>query len=285
MKKLILCLSLLISSFAGAQVSNYNLPDCLRPFSFTVTNGVITQVSDRTILQPAGRSISFDNRNLVSDQGLCTTWHLAYSVTTGISAVSIEPDFANDNTNQPGAWTIWTASQVNGTLPMTVTSGIGKVVSFFGNPDWVSVFLNSATGSGTVSGFMWGWRAVGTADTVNGATPIQGTTGGTPVNAITNTGGFKNTFNLYMAALPNAATTATTTTGAYRFYCNNITAGAITITITDNQGSPVSFVTAFSLAANSNIRFPPGEGLMRMQGVKWSASGAASVNCTIDGFQ
>lgn len=100
-----------------------------------------------------------------------------------------------------------------------------------------------------------------------------------------NTGGFSTYFNAYMQALPNSATTLTSVTGAYQIYCNNTTAGAVTITITDNQGSPVSFVSTFSLAANSNVTFPPSNGYMQMQGVKWSAGAAASINCMVTGFQ
>lgn len=197
MKKLLFLFCMFAAPFMAAQVTNYNLPDCIRPFNFNVASSVIAPIIDRTVSQPAGRGIAVDNRVLsYGAAGGCTTWHFVYWISPTISAVSVETDFALDNFSQPGTWTVWPAAQVNGTLPLTGTSGVTKSVSFFGFPDWISVFLNSATGSGTVSGILYGWRAQGVSDTVSGATPVKPNPT-TPADATSNTSvqGFQS-FNL-----------------------------------------------------------------------------------------
>lgn len=174
MKKLLIALLFLVPLLAHGQATNYNLPDCIRPFKFSVNNGVIAPITDRSIVQAAGRGIALDNRAVVySAGGGCTSWHMVYSFTAGITALSLEADFALDSTNQPGSFTVWPAANVSGTLPITTIAGVTKEVSFYGNPDWISAFLNSATGSGDITGIIYGWRAQGTSDTTTGATPIN----------------------------------------------------------------------------------------------------------------
>lgn len=174
MKNLLIALFFLAPLFSQAQVTNLNLPDCSRPFKFIVNNGVITPIVDRTITQPAGRGIALDNRALAyTSGGFCTSWHMVYSFTPGITALSLEADFALDGGNLPGAFTVWPAANVSGTMPITTATGVGKEVSFYGNPDWISAFLNSATGTGEITGGIYGWRAQGTSDTTTGATPVN----------------------------------------------------------------------------------------------------------------
>lgn len=216
------------------------------------------------------------------------------------------------------SWAQGSLGSSNGTSSTTgvvVGSQIGVVnngANYFqlsytttGSPATISIQIEGSTNNGT------SFALCGSAGATTAATQIScsGTfdkvqvnitalTGGTSPTVIwalqtlskgvvtnSNTLGFTNVFNVYMVALPASATTATATTGAYRFFCSNTTVGAVTITITDNQGSPVTFVAAFSLGANSNARFPPGGDLLNMKGIKWNASAGASINCTVDGFQ
>lgn len=159
LRYLLLVLSMLFSvcQFGNAQATPV-LPDCIQNFSFSA----------------AGRSIAFDNRSQVqfpSTRG-CTNWHMIYTV-SGFSAVSVEMDQAPDSnpSGNPGSWVVWPAANVIGTLPMTTTTF--NQVSTFGYAPWVSVNVNSVTGTGTISGVFYGWRGQGTSDTSSGATPVN----------------------------------------------------------------------------------------------------------------
>lgn len=177
MKRLFGLILLLSGLMASAQVQNNNLPDCQLAFSFQVTANVITAIKDTTgQALPAGSSKLYDNRSGVSSSSVgCNLWHLQYSI-DGVSAVSIEVDTALDASGPPasGAFSVWPATQVaSGVLPLTAVTGLNKGASVYGFPDWVRVFLNSATGTGTVFGQLMGWRPQGTSDTTSGATPVN----------------------------------------------------------------------------------------------------------------
>lgn len=142
-------------------------PNCQFGFSFTAPN----------------RSSTFQN---ITPAGVptrsCTSWTVVYSV-TGFSALSIEIDSAPDGGAlpgiSPGSWTVWPTANIAAgqTLPMTTTSCTITnpcAITVFGFAPWVSVNLNSVTGTGTVSGTAYGWQVQGSQESNTGSTQVQG---------------------------------------------------------------------------------------------------------------
>lgn len=86
-----------------------------------------------------------------------------------------------------------------------------------------------------------------------------------------------------MQAVPNSSTTVTASTIRVQvIICNNQTASAATVTITDNAGSPRTYYPTVSLAANSVAVLYAGAGFT-MEGIKWTASAATTIYCQIEG--
>jgi hypothetical protein len=103
----------------------------------------------------------------------CTTWQIVYNSAT-YSALSIVVQTApNAAGGVPGSWSTFTA--VTGINPNTATT---EAVSTFGGPTsyfpWLRVQLTSATGAGTISGRLYGWRipAVSSGGSVTIPTPV-----------------------------------------------------------------------------------------------------------------
>lgn len=94
--------------------------------------------------------------------------------------------------------------------------------------------------------------------------------------------GYGTPFNSYLAPVATGPTAVTALAGVFRFYCNNNTGIAATLTVTDTAG--VSFVTAFSLPANSNVSIPPGGYYMKLTGVKTSTGTNNAINCLVEGY-
>lgn len=133
----VLLLAASVGGFAQQQVQRQ--PDCQFGFMFTAT----------------GPSTSFDNR-----QSACTTWHVVYE-NAGFSALSIELQSAPDNLGQPGSFVTW-ANLASGTLPMTsITS---SAITGYKFQPWISVRLNSVTGTGTIRGTAYGYRPFSNTD-------------------------------------------------------------------------------------------------------------------------
>jgi hypothetical protein len=86
-------------------------------------------------------------------------------------------------------------------------------------------------------------------------------------------------------ALPTSATaiTATTTCVQNMVFCNTSTTTPYTITITDDQGSPITAINASSIPASSCFNYPF-NWTEFTSGVKWSASNVA-VTGAIHGLQ
>ena len=88
-----------------------------------------------------------------------------------------------------------------------------------------------------------------------------------------------------MVAIPTASTAVTATaTCVNAIIFVNITGSAQTVNLTDNQGTPVSYLTSFSIPANSTLVYDLNYAKLA-SGVKWSATNATSVNAQIVGFQ
>ncbi len=136
----------------GGPTPGLSLPDCNLPFSFTV----------------AASSASFDNRTTE-----CSSWHLMYYA-DGCTVTSIQPQFAPDNSGVAGSFSIFAATQVFGTIPLT--SNTESQVTFSGFHPWVNVRLVTATNCTLVAGRMIGWKAQGSSEATAAANPSQGTT-------------------------------------------------------------------------------------------------------------
>jgi hypothetical protein len=77
-----------------------------------------------------------------------------------------------------------------------------------------------------------------------------------------------------LAAVPTSSTAVfTTTTCVQTIVLNNTTSSALTVTVTDNEGTPVNDIITFSLPAYSQLIQPLG-GVAFTSGVKWLASGS-----------
>jgi hypothetical protein len=75
-----------------------------------------------------------------------------------------------------------------------------------------------------------------------------------------------------LAAVPTVATAVfSVTTCLTTVLFNNTNSSSVTVTLTDNQGTPVNDVLTFSIPANSQLIQPLG-GIAFTSGVKWTAS-------------
>jgi hypothetical protein len=141
MKKILLLIALFSASCGMrplyAQTTVIQRPDCQLPL------GLITAIS-------AGASAGpIDNR--VSG---CTFWALVYT-SNGFSALSLIVQTAPDAGGTPGAWSTYAAA--SGANPNTTTTQNSSTfgTSYF---PWLRVQLTSKTGTGSISGNLYGWR-------------------------------------------------------------------------------------------------------------------------------
>lgn len=87
-----------------------------------------------------------------------------------------------------------------------------------------------------------------------------------------------------LQTIPTSTTTLISGTVCPTFLdITNTTAGSLTITITDLQGSPVTFLNAFAIPANSQL-LQPLYGLPFTSGLTWKASGSGLTGGLV-GFQ
>lgn len=88
-----------------------------------------------------------------------------------------------------------------------------------------------------------------------------------------------------LVAVPTSATDLTTTdTWINQIILVNTTAGALTVTINDKQGSPLALVPTVSLAANTLYITVFPFAVKMTSGISWSASGAG-INAEIFGYK
>jgi hypothetical protein len=140
LKKLLLALALVgIPCLAQTKI----LPDCAIPFSFTATGST--------------SNLTCGNNGL----GI-SSWVFVYS-STGYSALSIVVQSAPDNHGVPGSWgtfggTVLTSVQYpgsSGVNPNTATTSANTGLA--GYFPWVRVTLSSVTGTGKVTGALYGY--------------------------------------------------------------------------------------------------------------------------------
>lgn len=91
-------------------------------------------------------------------------WRFNYK-STGFSALSVLVQSAPDNAGAPGTWVPF-AGTVTGSNPNTATTQASS--NFVGFYPWVRVLLSSVTGSGTITGQLYGCRQPGCS--ISGAT-------------------------------------------------------------------------------------------------------------------
>lgn len=146
-KKLVLLLTLLISSACFGQMQVQDTPDCQIGLD---SNGVNTD------------SVVIDNRFIG-----CTSWTLYYS-STGFSAESLEFQSAPDSSGAPGAFVTWANIDSGSSLPLTSTTG-GQVMGFRFQP-WAKIHINSTTGTGRIIAKLIGYKPFkGATDPTNGS--------------------------------------------------------------------------------------------------------------------
>ncbi len=91
-------------------------------------------------------------------------------------------------------------------------------------------------------------------------------------------------FSQALAAVPTVATAvAGSTTCVVVIVMNNTTASALTVTVSDNQGTAVNDVLTFSIPASSQL-IQPLYGVQFTSGIKWNAS-ATGVTGAVLGYQ
>jgi hypothetical protein len=138
--RLVYAFWLLVAAYVNVQGMNAQgnvqvQPDCIVNFQFTAVG---TQ--------------QFGNLALTG----CQVWYLTYS-STGFSALSLAVQDAPDNGGVPGSWVNWAGTVVSGSNPNTATTSAATALTGF--YPWVRVNLTSATGTGRVSGTLYGWKS------------------------------------------------------------------------------------------------------------------------------
>lgn len=122
-------------------------PDCVLPFSVTVAQAAGAGVRKPT----AGFSNKVNGTTLP-----CTTWALNYQAPVLVTALTVELDSAPDSAGVAGTWGAFA-----GTVVQNVANPTSTIPNDFlvrqGSPAWVSVKLSGATGSGTITGAIYGW--------------------------------------------------------------------------------------------------------------------------------
>ena len=123
----------------------------------------------------------------------------------------------------------------------------------------------------------------GGAVKIDGSAVTQPVTG--TVTTVEKTACGTTAYDSGIVAMPTASTVVTSTStcvNAVLFV--NTTASTQTVTLTDNQGAPVAYLSSFQIPANSTLVYDLHYARLA-SGVKWLATNASSVNAQIVGFQ
>lgn len=108
---------------------------------------------------------------------------------------------------------------------------------------------------------------------ITGAIPAGSNVIGT-VNVIPKTSCGNTVASVALSAVPTSSTLATSaaTSCVVAILMNNTNATSVTVTVTDNTGTPINDILTFSIPPNSQL-IQPLYGIAFNLGVKWSASG------------
>ena len=110
--------------------------------------------------------------------------------------------------------------------------------------------------------------------------PVSGTLRTVPLTACGITA-----YDSGAVTLPTTSTAVTTTaTCVNAVLFNNTTSSIQTITVTDNQATPVAYLSSFQIPANSTFVYDL-QFVKMASGIKWSAGTASAVNAQIVGYQ
>jgi hypothetical protein len=166
---------------------------------------------------------------------------------------------------------------ITGSLP-SGTNVIGHVIADSGSTTVVTGTV-AVTESGT-----WTVQPGNTPNTtawkVDGSAVTQPVSGALAPKTACGT----TVYSQAWTAVPTSSTAATsTTTCVVTLVFSNTNSSPQTVTVTDNQGSPITVINAFSIPANSEVNFVLG-GSQLTSGIKWSAGGTG-VTGAILGFQ
>ncbi|MEQ1949021.1 MAG: hypothetical protein ABL995_17650 [Bryobacteraceae bacterium] len=162
---------------------------------------------------------------------------------------------ANVATTQSGTWTMQPGNTANTT------------------PWLASLSQGGNTAQVTAGG---GLKIDGSAVTQ----PVSGTLTMVPKTACGSTA-----YDSGMVTLPNTSTALTaTSTCVNTIIFVNTTASTQTVTVTDNQGAPLTYLTGFQIPANSTFVYDL-QFAKLTSGVKWSATNASAVNAQVVGLQ
>jgi len=94
------------------------------------------------------------------------------------------------------------------------------------------------------------------------------------VNSIPKTACGNTVFSQPLAAVPTSATAVATSTSCVQaIVLNNTNGTAVTVTVSDNAGTPINDILTFSIPGNSQL-IQPLWGVQFTSGIKWNASGS-----------
>jgi hypothetical protein len=187
----------------------------------------------------------------------------------------------------PGSTVTANIGTTNGlALDATLTGGSQKTkLVDSGGTNVASVSAAGAVkvdGSGAtqpVSGTFWQGTQPVSGTFWQATQPVSGTVNSIPKTACANT-----VASQALAAVPTSSTAVfTSTTCLQVIVLNNTNGSSVTVTVTDNAGTPINDVLTFSLPANSQL-IQPLWGVAFSSGVKWSASGTGVTGAAL-GYQ
>lgn len=115
-------------------------PDC-GPVTFTFTQ--------------TGNTASYSNgKNGVQ----CVNWTLVY-YSTGFSALSLQFEDAEDSAGSPGSWSAYQGTVATGSNPSTATTAASATFTGPAPYPWLRINVTALTGSGSIKGQFYGYRA------------------------------------------------------------------------------------------------------------------------------
>jgi hypothetical protein len=132
---------LFFTSLAFSQTANKVAPDCDIPFTLT----------------GAGSSSTAAGSCAQNLQGV-RFWSVIYQ-SNGFSGLTLTMQEAPDSNGVPGSWSTFTAA--SGTNPMTSTTGVNADTTYLDYAPWVRVTLSGLSGSGKVTGHIYGSKLPG----------------------------------------------------------------------------------------------------------------------------
>ena len=178
---------------------------------------------------------------------------------------------------------------VGGSLPgqLNQSGGTGAAVTATQSGSWTVQPGNTANTTPWLATLSQGGNAA--LVTASGALKMDGSAVTQPVSGtvtmVPKTACGSTAYDSGIVTLPTASTAVTATaTCVNSILFVNTTASVQTITLSDNQATPVNYLSSFQVPANSTFVYDL-QYVKLALGIKWSATNATSVNAQIVGFQ